>query len=174
MGMWQSRAIMCRELSLTGSRLGRAGADALGRSLPLWPLLGSLKIDACSLNDSAAGALAAGVAGRSLPRLQNLAIGGNFLSAAGLSALADAFEKAPALRALDVSCTPLAAAPMLAPPDQDLPDVLADLDTRRWGANGSGYANGAGAGAQLLSSPAWSWWCAPCLFVCKVQKLYIA
>ena len=142
------KMIMCRDLSLTGSRLGRSGAGPLGHFLPRWPLLVYLKIDACSLDDGAASALATGVAGRSLSKLQSLAIGGNFLSAAGLSALAAAFQHTAALRVLDVSCTPLAAAPASSPQDSELLDVLAELDTRRWGVNGSRYACAAKSGAH--------------------------
>lgn len=107
-------------------------------------MLNTLKIDACAITDAGADALARGVKGRRIPRLQHLAIGGNRVKAPGLSALAAAFASCDMLKTLDISCTPMAAAPAVAPLDPDLPDVLARLDHARLVRAGAAAEGGSG------------------------------
>ena len=143
----------CRELTLTGNRLGVSGCEALGARLPQWGALNTLKLDACSITDVGAEALARAIKGRRISRLQHLAIGGNRVAAPGLAAFATAFAACDMLKTLDISCTPMAAAPAVAPLDPDLPDVLARLDHARFarakvatgGEGGSGRQGGSGS-----------------------------
>jgi hypothetical protein len=94
-------------------------------------MLNALKIDACSISDSAAEALNRALNSRSLPRLQHVAIGGNRLGPMGLAAMAYAFSKCASLKSLDLSCTPMSASPAVVPADADLPELLAWLDHER-------------------------------------------
>jgi hypothetical protein len=132
----------CSELTLTGNRLGTSGCETLGKLLPEWDMLNALKIDACSITDSAAACLARGVNSRTLPRLQHIMIGGNRLGPAGLASLSSAFSSCAVLKSLDISCTPMAAPPTVVPADPDLPEALARLDHERPPRRMASGANG--------------------------------
>jgi hypothetical protein len=138
-----------RDLTLTGSRMAVTGCEALGRLLPEWSMLSTLKLDACSITDAAADALARGIAAREVPRLQHLAFGGNLVGPVGLRSLVGVFDHCKALKTLDVSCTSMSAPPAVLPLDQVIPDYLSNLDHRRSTA-AAPAAGGAPPGARTL------------------------
>lgn len=126
---------MCRDLVLTGNKLGQVLCSMLGKLLLKFNDLRRLCIDACEIDDGAAAALATAIMSPKKPfsELRQLSFGGNNMSPAGLSSIARTFQHCSKLEELDLSCTPISSEP----PIQHTPtgtsttamyDLLAALD----------------------------------------------
>jgi hypothetical protein len=144
---------VCRELVLTGNKLGSVLCSMLGKLLLKMKDLRRLYIDACEIDDGAAAALATCIMSpQPCKDIRVLAFGGNNMSPAGLSSIARSFEHCTRLDELDLSCTPISSEP----PVQHIStgtsttamyDLLAALDHSSTASQG-----GPGPTARTISS----------------------